>query len=134
VSPAIASLLALLTAIGLSMTTRINVGLVAMALAWIVGRYVAGLSADVIVRGFPTPLFLALTGVTLLFASAEVNGTLERLAERAVRLARGSARVVPLVFFGNAWYPRSDPARCRPSRCLRRSRWPRPRASACRRF
>ena len=101
-SPAVASLLALLAAIGLSMTTRINVGLVAMALAWIVGRYVAGLSADVIVRGFPTPLFLALTGVTLLFASAEVNGTLERLAERAVRLARGSARMVPLVFFGIA--------------------------------
>jgi Na+/H+ antiporter NhaD/arsenite permease-like protein len=102
VSAAVASLLALLAAIGLSMTTRINVGLVAMALAWIVGRYVAGLSADVIVRGFPTPLFLALTGVTLLFASAEVNGTLERLAERAVRLARGSARIVPLVFFAIA--------------------------------
>ncbi|MGE5836634.1 MAG: SLC13 family permease [Acidobacteriota bacterium] len=101
-SAAVASLLALLAAIGLSMTTRINVGLVAMALAWIVGRYVAGLGADVIVRGFPTPLFLALTGVTLLFASAEVNGTLERLAERAVRLARGSARIVPLVFFAIA--------------------------------
>ena len=100
--PAVASLAALLAAILLSMTTRINVGLVALALAWIVGRYVAGLGPDAIVRGFPAGLFLALAGVTLLFAAADVNGTLASLATRATRLARGSARVLPLMFFAIA--------------------------------
>jgi len=94
-----ASLLALLFAIALSMTTRINVGLLSMALAWLVGWLVAGQSADAIMRGFPAALFVTLAGVTLLFSAAEANGTLERLAERSVRLARGSARLLPILFF-----------------------------------
>jgi len=98
-NPAVASLLALLIAIVISIVTRINVGVVAIAFAWIVGLYVAGLGADVVVRGFPGSLFLTLAGVTLLFAAAEANGTLERLAHKAVRLARGDARVLPIVFF-----------------------------------
>src|SRR5262245_1574735 len=76
-----------------------NVGLIAIALAWIVGVYGAGLTADTVVRGFPTPLFLTLAGVTLLFAAAETNGTLDRLAHQAVRVARGNARVLPILFF-----------------------------------
>jgi di/tricarboxylate transporter len=98
-SPAVASLLALVFAIVLSMTSRLNVGLVSLALAWIVGVYVSHLSADVVIRGFPSSLFLTLAGMTLLFASAEANGTLAGLAERAVRLARGHTRVLPLMFF-----------------------------------
>lgn len=99
-SPAFLSLLALLVAIVLSMTSRINVGLVSLALAWLVGTYGAHQSAETIAKGFPSSLFITLVGMTMLFAAAESNGTLERLARRAARLARGSARVLPLVFFG----------------------------------
>ena len=49
--------------------------------------------------GFPSSLFLTLTGVTLLFALAETNGTLDRLAHRAVGLARGQARLLPVLLF-----------------------------------
>jgi di/tricarboxylate transporter len=98
-NPAIASLLALLVAIALSIVTRINVGIIAIAFAWLVGVYIAGLGAEAVVRGFPATLFLTLTGVTLLFAAAEANGTLQRLAHRAVHLARGDARLLPGVFF-----------------------------------
>jgi Na+/H+ antiporter NhaD/arsenite permease-like protein len=98
-SAALASLLALLAAIGLSMTTRINVGLVAIGLAWAIGVYAAGLTPDAVMAGFPVSLFLTLTGVTLLFAVAECNGTLGRVAHRACRLARGDARVLPATFF-----------------------------------
>lgn len=101
-TPAVASLAALVAAIVLSMTTRINVGLVGLALAWIVGRYLAGLDTQVIVRGFPAALFLALAGVTLLFAAAEANGTLERLAHRATRIARGRSGRLPFIFFAIA--------------------------------
>ena len=61
--------------------------------------YLAGLKFEVIARGFPAPLFLTLAGVTLLFAVAEANGTLEGLAQRAVGWARGEARLLPVLFF-----------------------------------
>lgn len=99
---AIASLVALLAAIALSMTTGLNVGLVAIASAWLIGSWLAGLSAEAIMRGFPSGLFLTLTGIGLLFALAEANGTLERLAHRAAGLARGDARWMPPIFFAVA--------------------------------
>jgi di/tricarboxylate transporter len=96
-TPAAASLLALLAAIALSCTSRINVGLLAIALAWVVGVY-AG-RVELVTTGFPSQLFLTLAGVTLLFALAEVNGTLTRVAMAALRLARGRVALVPWVFF-----------------------------------
>ena len=101
-SPAVASLVALIAAIALSMTTRINVGLVSIVFAWLVGTYVAGMSTEAIVRGFPSGLFLTLAGMSVLFAAAETNGTLERLAMRATRLTKGRAALLPLAFFAVA--------------------------------
>ena len=51
-------------------------------------------------NGFPSQLFLTLTGVTLLFALAETNGTLERIAHHAVRVCRGNRGTIPIMFFG----------------------------------
>jgi di/tricarboxylate transporter len=102
VSPAVVSLIALLGAIVLSCTSQLNVGLIAMALAWLVGVFVAGMSADAVAAGFPTQLFLTLCGVTLLFAVSDVNGTMDALARRTLRLARGNAAAVPVVFFAIA--------------------------------
>lgn len=98
-NPAILSLVALLVAIALSMATRLNVGVLAMAFAWLIGTYVAGWRVEQVAAGFPSSLFITLTGVTLLFALAEANGTLERLAHRAVGLARGHTRLIPLLLF-----------------------------------
>jgi len=100
-SAALASLLALVAAIVISFTSRMNVGLVAIPLAWLVGAY-AGLAPDSVLGGFPTMLFVTLAGVTLLFALADVNGTVGLLAHRLVDLARGSARLVPLLIFAIA--------------------------------
>jgi len=96
---AIASLLALLAAIVTSMISRINVGLIAIAAAWLIGVYVVGMKPDAVLAGFPSGLFLTLAGVTLLFSIAEVNQSFEGLAARAFRLARGSVRILPLIFF-----------------------------------
>jgi len=99
VSPAVLSLIALLVAIALSMATKLNVGVLAMAFAWLIGTYVAGWRVEQVAAGFPSSLFLTLTGVTLLFALAESNGTLKRLAHRAVGLARGRTRLIPVLLF-----------------------------------
>jgi Na+/H+ antiporter NhaD/arsenite permease-like protein len=101
-SVAVLSLVALLVAIALSMATKLNVGVAAMACAWLIGTYAAGWKADQVAAGFPAALFLTLTGVMLLFALAETNGTLERLARRAVALARGRTRLIPILLFAIA--------------------------------
>ncbi len=96
-TPAAVSLLALLAAIALSCTSRINVGLLAVALAWLVGIYAGG--RTLVTAGFPAQLFLTLAGVTLLFTLAEVNGTLHRVAMAALGLARGRVALLPWMFF-----------------------------------
>jgi di/tricarboxylate transporter len=99
VSLAAISLTALLIALALSCTTTVNIGFLALVLAWIVGVYFGGMPVEQVIGGFPAGLFLTLAGVTLLFAQAQVNGTLDRLAHRAVRGAAGAPGVIPFIFF-----------------------------------
>ncbi|OFW13221.1 MAG: hypothetical protein A3F70_12015 [Acidobacteria bacterium RIFCSPLOWO2_12_FULL_67_14] len=90
---------ALIIAVTLSMVTTINVGVVCLAFAWIVGVLLGGMSSGDVLEGFPIQLFVTLVGVTLLFSMARGNGTLERVTERAVRLCRGHTGVLPVMFF-----------------------------------
>src|SRR5262245_41121742 len=89
---------ALVLAVVLSCTTTINVGILSLALALVVGL-VGHMRPAEVLAGFPADLLVTLVGVTLLFAIAEVNGTLARLTERAVLLCRGHAGVLPVMFF-----------------------------------
>lgn len=93
------SLGALVIAIIVSCVSDVNVGFLAIALAWIVGVYVGGMTLAQLMAGFPTQLFLTLVGVTLLFSQAHVNGTLDRIAHQAVRLCKGNQGVIGIMFF-----------------------------------
>ena len=93
------SLAALVLAILVSCFTELNVGILALALAWVVGVYVGGMSLNEVIGGFPVSLFLTLAGVTLLFSQAQLNRTLDRIAHRAVRVCRGNAGLIPIMFF-----------------------------------
>ena len=93
------SLGALVVAMVVSCVTELNVGVLGLALAWLVGVYAGGMSLNEVVAGFPVQLFLTLAGVTLLFTQAQLNGTLDRVAHAAVRLCRGNAGVIPVMFF-----------------------------------
>ena len=90
---------ALVLAIVLSCTSRLNVGLLAIALAWVIGVYFGRLPLREVTAGFPVDLFLTLAGVTLLFRQARVNGTLDIVAHNAVRLCRGRVGLVPIMYF-----------------------------------
>jgi di/tricarboxylate transporter len=99
-----ASLIALAIVVVASCTTKLNPGVLAITLAWIIGVYMAEAGAEplglrTVIGGFPTDLFLTLAGVTFLFALAQANGTLERVAAVAVRLCRGNVGLVPVAFF-----------------------------------
>ena len=93
------SIAALVLAVGLSCTTAINVGVLAMAMAWLVGVYLGGMSVATVLEGYPTTLLVTLIGVTLLFSVADCNGTLTRMTARAVRICRGNAGLLPIMFF-----------------------------------
>jgi di/tricarboxylate transporter len=99
VSLAVLSLSALILALALSSISSINVGFLAIVLAWLVGVYGGGLTVDQVIAGFPSSLFLTLVGLTLLFSMAQVNGTLDRITHKAVRRAAGSPGIIPFVFF-----------------------------------
>jgi Na+/H+ antiporter NhaD/arsenite permease-like protein len=93
------SLGALVLAMIVSCTTQLNVGVLALALAWIVGVYFGGMGLNDVLGGFPVQLFLTLAGVTLLFTQAQLNGTLDRVAHAAVRVCRGNTGLIPVMFF-----------------------------------
>jgi di/tricarboxylate transporter len=99
------SLLALFVVIVLSCTNRVHPGFLALALAWVIGVYVSplyGASIDLkkdILGSFPSDLFLTLTGVSLLFTQAHLNGTLDKLAHAAVGVCRGNVGLIPWMFF-----------------------------------
>src|SRR5215471_5977585 len=96
---AVVSVCALAIAVAVSCVSRLNVGVLSLAFAWIVGVYIAGMPLNTVMGGFPSQLFLTLTGVTLLFALAQSNGTLERITRHAVRICRGNRGLIPVMFF-----------------------------------
>ena len=98
-SVALISLLALLAVIVVSCFAPVNIGVLSLALAFLIGHFLGGLPVKTIVAGFPGSLFLTLAGITLLFAQARVNGTLDTTCGHAVRLARGNPGLIPIVFF-----------------------------------
>jgi di/tricarboxylate transporter len=93
------SLAALFVAIVVSCFSRLNVGVLAVAFAWIVGVYFGAMRLDEVLAGFPIQLFLTLVGVTLLFTQAQLNGTLDKIAHRSVGLCRGNTGLIPVSFF-----------------------------------
>ena len=98
-TPAAASLVALAVVIAISCFVRLNPGVMAVFAAWVVGVAFAGLKLRDIAGGFPSELFLTLSGVMLVFAQAQLNGTLARVAKGAVALCRGRDVAVPMMFF-----------------------------------
>ncbi len=98
------SMIALAVTVLVSCTTRLNPGILAIALAWILAAFVApAMGARLTVKdalsGFPVDLFVTVTGVTLLFAQARVNGTLDQVARLAVLCSRGRTIWIAPAFF-----------------------------------
>lgn len=98
-SPAAWSLAALLVVIAASFTSRVNVGVLAVAVAWPVAVGAAGWTAEQLASAFPASLFVTLLGVSLLFGAVQANGTMAAVTHGAVRLLRGRAGAMPALLF-----------------------------------
>ncbi|TMS00590.1 SLC13 family permease [Nonomuraea basaltis] len=93
------SILALIVMFVVATLFPVNLGALALVGAFLVGTLAAGMSTDDIMGAFPGSLFVILVGVTLLFAIATNNGTVDWLVRAAVHLVRGRIAAIPLVVF-----------------------------------
>lgn len=93
------SLIALIIALTISCLSPKNIGVLAIALAFIVGGLIAKMAPGKIIGGFPLSLFMTLAGVTYLFGIAQVNGTINKITQYAVRAVRGNVALLPIVLF-----------------------------------
>lgn len=97
-SIALISLLVLILVIVIGFVRKINVGLVAILAAVILGSAVGDSDSDII-GGFGASLFIMLLGVSFLCAVATTNGSLELAAKKFLRLSGGHAVVAPFLMY-----------------------------------
>jgi di/tricarboxylate transporter len=92
------SILVLVAIFVLGTTLPLNMGVLGIVAAFVVGTAM-GVSEDDIFLGFPGDLFVILVGVTYLFAIATNNGTVNWLIHAAIRAVGGRTVAIPWVFF-----------------------------------
>lgn len=95
---ALLSLLFLLLAIFLGFVRKMNTGLLCIAFALVLGR-MSGVSDAVIMKGFNSSLFIMLLGVTYLFSMAQINGSLDLLAQKVITLAGRRVYLIPIIIY-----------------------------------
>jgi len=94
------ALLALVFAIIVGIKTNINLGIISISLAFLVGHFLVGIpSAQIYMEGWPLKLFFMLMGMTLLFGIARVNGTFTVIAKQACSFSFGSRKLMCVIIF-----------------------------------
>jgi hypothetical protein len=81
-------ILAIILAILLGYITKTNIGLWAMASAYLLGVFVLGIKPSDIITLWPVKIFLMLFSVTLFYGYPALNGTLEKLSMKVVYVSR----------------------------------------------
>jgi Na+/H+ antiporter NhaD/arsenite permease-like protein len=100
VSPEIISILALVAMFVIATVLPINIGILAFVGAFVLGLTLTDMDGEEILEsGFPDELAVTLIGITLLFAMARNNGTIDWLLAVAVRAVRGRLVAIPWVMF-----------------------------------
>ena len=97
-SLAVLSLVFLFSAIALGFFRKVNIGIVAIGFSLILGR-ISGISDKEIISGFGYSLFMKLLGVMFLFSIAQINGTLELLAKKALAVLGKKTFMIPVVVY-----------------------------------
>lgn len=95
------SLLVLLAVIALGFWKKKNVGLLAMAFAFVLGRF-GGIADKTIIAGFSSSTFVSLLGITFWFAVINQTGVVDLLAKKGVAIAGKQQWAIPflMMFLG----------------------------------
>ena len=94
----ILALACLIGAIVLGFARKVNVGVVCLGLALILGK-IGGISDGDIYAGFPYKLFCTLLGTMLFFSLLQQNGTLEKISEKLIGLCGKNTFLVPVIIY-----------------------------------
>jgi len=78
----------------------VNVGILMFVAAAAVGVGLADIPVKEVLDGYPIDLLILLAGVTFFFGVAQVNGTVDRLIDAALRKVGDRTALLPLAFFG----------------------------------
>ncbi|MFJ6456215.1 SLC13 family permease [Paenarthrobacter sp. NPDC091669] len=78
---------------------KVHIGVLMFAAAAGVGVWMAGMTIEKVVAGFPIGILVLLVGVTYFFAIAQANGTIDRIIEMAIAKVGDRALFLPLAFF-----------------------------------
>ena len=101
---AVASLIVLIAVIAFSAVTKKNAGVVGLVAAYIFSLAAAKCGTEinvskVVTGNWPTSVFFIVLATTFLFGIATLNGTTQALSKNIVCLARGNAKILPVIFF-----------------------------------
>ncbi|MEG2393631.1 MAG: SLC13 family permease [Ruthenibacterium sp.] len=97
------ALIVLVIVIALGFWKKMNVGLLAIAAATVLG-YASGLfTGKEIIKGFSSSLFMTLLGVTFLFGVVQSNGCLEKLMRKSVAIFGKQVWMVPILMYIMGW-------------------------------
>lgn len=101
---AIASLVVLVAVIAISAITKKNAGVIGLIAAYILALVASANGVDInvskiVTSNWPTSVFFIVLATTFLFGIATINGTTQALSRNIVCLARGNAKLLPIIFF-----------------------------------
>ncbi len=74
---------------------KLNTGMIAMVSAFFIGHFFIGMDVEEIILLCPTNLIFYLTVISLLFNHAVINGSMEILSEKLLRLIGGKRILIP---------------------------------------
>lgn len=89
----------IIAAIVIGSRLKVNMGLVALVMAFLVGGFRADLSSSKVIANFPVALFFNFFLSCYLFGFAAENGTLKRLADHMLYRCRRTGWMIGLLFF-----------------------------------
>ncbi len=89
-------IVAIVVAIVVGWKWKFNTGILALALAFIIGNLVMGIKINTIIGFFPTTIVFYLISISLFFNYATENGTMTVLGQKLLYALGGNAKLVPI--------------------------------------
>lgn len=97
------ALIVLFVVIAIGFWRKLNVGLLAIAAAVILGTASGMFTSKQIIAGFSGSLFMTLLGVTFLFGIVQSNGCLDKLMHKAVGICGKQVWIIPILMYVMGW-------------------------------
>ncbi len=92
------SIVALVASIVLGVVRKVNIGVVAMSFAFLLGHFVFGIKGKELVRYWPLDVFFMMMAAQFMFSFASTNGTTKLVAEKLAYKIRNYAKFLPWAF------------------------------------